>query len=711
MKNARFGALFLLGAVWIVGTSSADDLVLGEASGSNESMTHASGDLVYEDETIGVEGTGTFTQTGGTNTASSTLTLGEQASGEGHYVLEDGTLDVYHTRIGSRGTGSFSLTGGIHDAGWMSLGYYSTGVGTYTLADGLLNHAYGTIGRYGTGIFVQNGGTFAAGTDLTLGEETGSIGQYSLNGGTLSGRTTVGEGGTGVFLQTGGTHNLTGKSLTVGGGTGTGQYTLETGDLVAKIESVGAGSSFTQTGGSNSTEWYTSVSGSYRLEGGTLDSRITGSGDFVIDGGTASPDHSLSIGNLTIGDAGTAAHSQNAYTTVSSNFVLGNLDGSSGSFTQGSGNVTVAGDVTFGNGANSEANYIQNADSLSITGELRLGNGSGSAATMVLSGNGISVGDAVVGHSGEGSLTLESGTATFSSLDVGYSSGGIGLYRQTGGATEVSSFAYLGYGSGSQGAILLEGGTMHFNNYLFVGKSGSGSVEQIGGTATFNKDLMLDGPYTLSGGTLDISGRIRDYYQSELIVNGGELLVGQDVEVDELTLGSGGHLAGNSGQTWEINGDFRNASLMDTLWDTGESILFINGGGAQILELPGQDLGALTGGYTNNFSWDTLSLGSSVVLTLADGNGSAGAALYVSAFEMSDADEFGTAAISSILSNFNVYYDTGRSENNWLAGGTYEFSGSGSLIPVPIPEPSTALFFGLGLGGLMAVRRHPAATV
>jgi len=687
-RRREQGAVILAAVVFLPSASQASDLLLGSAAGSDESLSHASGDLVYDDVLVGDEGTGSIDQTGGTLTATGFLTLGAAATGEGSYGLDGGTLDVYSTWIGSRGTGKFTLDGGTHDAGWAALGFYSTGSGTYTLEDGDLTWAYGSVGRSGTGTFVQNGGTFNAGTEISIAQEAGSTGSYTLNAGTLdSGGTRVGEEGTGSFVQNGGTHDLDGKSLYVGSsGSGVGTYTLNAGDLVSKIQSVGPGSSMTQAGGTNTVEWYTAVSGTYRLEGGALDAPISGAGEVVFDGGTWEGSHSLDAATLVVAESGNFAVTSSGGIDVTGDLTVGESANGQGGIVQTGSDIDVGGDAHFGIGDSSVANFDQSAGFLDVVGELFIAEHVSSSASLDLQGDGVEAYHAHVGYGGVGQLTLGAGSATFTRLDIGV--GGPGTYLQTGGATTVSSFTYVGYGgSGGDGEIDLRGGTMHFNNYLFVGRySADGAIQQTGGTATLNKDLMLGGTYELSGGHLAITREIKDDGSSALVVDGGTLSVGQDVDVDDLSVGAGSYLAGLAGQVWEVNDTFSNASTEASSWRTVESTLFLNGGGAQTIDLAGSDLGAAVAGFLDNFAWGTLSLGAGVSVTLEDGNATAGAALYVSVFETSDTLDLSGGTISVLDSPYNVYYDSNRSENSWLNGASYALASGGSLIPVPVPD-------------------------
>jgi T5SS/PEP-CTERM-associated repeat protein len=264
-------------------------------------------------ETIGYNGNGTFTQTGGTNTASGVLYLGYQAGSSGTYTLS-GTGSFSNTGneyVGYNGTGNFNQSGGTNTiAGGNSLliGQNTGSMGNYTLSgSGMLSdNGSGTGGEYvgydAPGTFTQTGGTntISGGFSLLVGAFSGSTGMYSLSGaGTLSvgGGEWVGYSSTGTFNQSGGTNTLTsGSSLLVGGfGTSTGTYVLSgTGKLSDNGgEFIGYSSSgtFNQTGGTNTISSGNSLylaynsgsTGTYTLGGGTA--TVTGS---VYVGGTGS---------------------------------------------------------------------------------------------------------------------------------------------------------------------------------------------------------------------------------------------------------------------------------------------------------------------------------------------------------------------------------------------------------------------------------------
>lgn len=176
---------------------------------------------------VGFQGSGYFTQSGGTHTVRDDLNLGYSTGSYGEYNLSDGTLDARFQYIGGDGggTGLFNQTGGTNKANnQLVIGvraYDPSANATYNLQNGDLITGEVFVGYEGTGTFNHSGGTNTVGGDLILGHETGSIGTYILSQAdpnvtsvlTVGGSRIVGKYGTGTFTQTGGEHNVNGGYL------------------------------------------------------------------------------------------------------------------------------------------------------------------------------------------------------------------------------------------------------------------------------------------------------------------------------------------------------------------------------------------------------------------------------------------------------------------------------------------------------------------
>jgi hypothetical protein len=326
-------------------------LTLGTSTGNGTYNLSGTGQLSAYKEYIGNSGTGTFTQTGGTNSISSSLDLGCYSGSSGTYNLSDtGQLSASGEHIGYSGTGTFTQTGGTNSTTYaICLGYYSGSSGTYNLTGGI--------------------NSISTNVELLLGYNSGSSGTYNLSGtGNLSaGYEFIGWSGTGTFTQTGGTNAIS-SYLRLGYYSGAkGTYNLSgTGKLSAYSEYIsdfGTGT-FTQTGGTNSISsylclgYYSGSSGTYNLKGGTLIlkslAKRSGTAAFNFGGGTlqASGDFTTTLPMTLTGDGGNANIDTAGYAVT----ISGVLSGTGGLNKLGSGILTLSatetynGDTTVGGG-------------------------------------------------------------------------------------------------------------------------------------------------------------------------------------------------------------------------------------------------------------------------------------------------------------------------------------------------------------------------
>src|SRR5262245_11152968 len=151
-------------------TSSGLDLVVAWGTGSTGLYTLNGGSVqASQSEFIGNKGTGTFNQSGGTNTiipnGIGSLFVGQLAGSNGAYILSgSGQLISYESEyIGNLGSGTFTQTGGtntINGAKDLILGNGAGGSGTYAISAGTLtannnvvvgNSGVGTLNISGTG--------------------------------------------------------------------------------------------------------------------------------------------------------------------------------------------------------------------------------------------------------------------------------------------------------------------------------------------------------------------------------------------------------------------------------------------------------------------------------------------------------------------------------------------------------------------------------
>jgi hypothetical protein len=308
--------------------SGENGLSLGQVAGSNGTYSlSGTGALSVTgggSEFIGVNGTGTFSQSAGTNTVNEgtstvnpAFVMGFQSGSSGNYSLSGtGTLSVTGSEaevIGFFGSATVTQTGGTNNSfGAVLIGFQPGSVATYSLSAGgfTTNNGNQYVGYAGTGTVNQSGGmnTISGGNSMLIGSFGAAVGNYNLSGtGTISigatgaGDEWVGYSSPGTMTQTGGVNLLTGGSaLLIGGFTGaTGIYNLSgTGSIsVNGAEFIGYSSTgtLTQTGGTNSL-----LSGSSIYIG----SQAGGVGTYTVGGGTATISGGIYVGGTGSGAGG-----------------------------------------------------------------------------------------------------------------------------------------------------------------------------------------------------------------------------------------------------------------------------------------------------------------------------------------------------------------------------------------------------------------------
>jgi len=193
-------------------------LALGNNSGSQGTYTiGGDAELIVKGSTtsrqymyVGLSGTGTLNQDGGTVTVGTYLRIAEGSASHGTCNMTDGVLDVsggYSIICGRRNDGTVIQSGGevYGPTGQQGiyLGYEGHGVGEWQLSgDGLVNSGrFLHIGQAAEGIFTQTGGSVEVPTDAVLGYSTGSVGTYTISAGSLDvdGSLIVGNDGTGLL--------------------------------------------------------------------------------------------------------------------------------------------------------------------------------------------------------------------------------------------------------------------------------------------------------------------------------------------------------------------------------------------------------------------------------------------------------------------------------------------------------------------------------
>jgi fibronectin-binding autotransporter adhesin len=523
-------------------SASIGYLKLGTKTGIGTYNLSGTGQLSTYNEYIGYSGTGTFTQTGGSNSLS-VLFFGLDSGSSGTYDLSGkGQLSTTNNEyIGYSGTGTFTQTGGTNSiSSYLYLGYNSGSTGSYYLNDaGKLSAATSEyIGYYGTGTFNQAGGTNSTTNSLYLGYKSGSTGTYTLSGGTLSATNIyVGYSGTGRFewfyngLTT--TNLILSSSGTLAMGFDFDMAALTSGTLFNGTTLNGLSSVTLEiTNGATATQsGITSASIKYLTIGSS-----TGNGTYKLNSTAL-----LSSNTEYIGYSGTGTFTQTSGTNSLSTLYLGYNSGSSGTY-----NLNATGQLATsveyigysGMGTFTQTGGTNKILSYRNPPYLYIGYNSGSSGTYNLNVTGqLSAYNEYIGYSGMGKFTQTGGTNTISSsnyLYIGYNSGssgtydlsgtgqlsttcneyigysGTGSFTQTGGTNSILDLVLglcLGYNSGSSGTYNLSNSGQLSAYKEYIGYSGTGTFTQTGGMNTISLYNALNlGYYSGSSGTYNLNG-------------------------------------------------------------------------------------------------------------------------------------------------------------------------------------------------------------
>ena len=228
----------------------------------------------------------------------------------------------------------------------------------------------------------------------------------------------------------------------------------------------------------------------------------------------------------------------------------------SGLSTNGSGSIVQ--DVVQNASATAATLTVNNAGSNTFAGVLQDGTGGGAlslvksgAGTLLLSGSNTYTGTTTVNA---GTLVL-SGTGTLTSGNEYVGESGTGNFNQMGGSNAATGNVYVGDGTASNGTYSLSGGTLT-ENTLFVGNNGTGNITQSAGTHTVSGHdnsgnsvyigQNAQGSYTLSGGTFQITSGdsvvIGGNATGTFTQSGGTF----QIEYKGNTIGSGNLILGNN---------------------------------------------------------------------------------------------------------------------------------------------------------------------
>ena len=552
-------------------------LSLGGSSTGIVNMT-AGGLSVSTSACVGYSGSGTFTQSGGTNTISSAtygLYLGYNSGSSGTYSLSGiGQLSANCEYVGCSGSGTFTQSGGYNQNAGLYLGSGSNGNGTYNLnGTGQLSANSEYVGNSGTGTFNQSGGTNTMVVGVLLGNL--GTGTYNLSAGLLSANSdTIGGSGTGTFTQSGGTNQVTGH-LYLGDVSGSsGKYNLNGGLLVVPSIVVGSGSATFNFGGGT-----LQASGSFT---NLLPIALTGSG-----------------GNATVDTA--------SYTVTLS----GSLSGAGGLNKTDFGTLVLAASNSYAGGTTVNGGVLVAPTPSALPGysstSTALAVNNGATLTLSVSGSGWSatnLSNLLTAHDGSfapGSVLALDTTAATGGFSYGTIYGNMGLTKLGSNSLTLT------------GASTFSGNTVISGGTLQLGTGSSGSDGSLGNSPGINNNGVL--LYDLSGtqtygGIISGAGTLTKAGGGVLALTGSNIYTGPTtISAGTLQLGNG--TSGCDGSLAAAGGITDNAALVYNLYGPESYAGSITGTGSLTKTGPG----TLTLTGTNAYTGSTIVSGGVLAVT------------------------------------------------------------------------------------------------
>ena len=618
------------GTAIITNNHAVDELYLGYSSSTSGFVTQLSGQFTSSTAYVGRDGTGHYTLSGGTHTATSALWIAyRDVGGYSSYtlnnsgVLSAGSVTEY---VGNRGAGYFLHNNGTNTAYKIVIANKTTGYGVYQILNGNATATLINVGEEGEGLFTHRGGTVRVNSGITLGNASSGDGSYTLSSGaTLSAHSiVVGDAGVGVFNHNDGAVLVDeDMDMALGFQSGSrGIYNMHDGTLDGNAIQFSIGyegtGTFNQFGGTH-TIIYKENSSSKLYIG-----RSAGStGTYNLYGGQfITPEEA-------VGRAGTGTFNQSGGTHTVKYISVGVNIGSVGNYTFTGGSLAVTdGDLNVS--SRGTAVFTHSAGTSNITNSLHIGRYEESTGSGIynLSGTATLIaGNTYVGHAGTGTLTQTGGTHTIAGiLDIGYSAssdaaynmgvgtlstganlnvGVSGAFNITNNAASITVGGDLSFAAGAQFSAVA-GSTIHLTGSNFYNESTSAS--DMAGLG--NTDFIFEGGAGVLD-TFEVAGEIDGGFSDNFAI--GALTMGGSQEghlqlVDATDNGNRGtegeeclfvtDLTINSGSSLDVNGFI--------LYESGDHAeqwnIWI--AGDLLLDGLGEDLDAY---YDSSNDWTTFS--------------------------------------------------------------------------------------------------------
>jgi len=549
-----------------------------------------------------------------------------------------GTFDDGFFPVGWSGSGALTIrNGGLVENNHGHIGLAAGSAGTVTVDNGTwTNSGQLLVGNSGSGeLSIRNGGQ-VANTSGYVGYDSGSTGTVTVEGGTWtnSGVLCVGYDGVGVLsisnggqvansnFGTIGFHPGSSGTATVNGGTWTNMH-LIVGDASSGVLSIGNGG--LAENGNGFIGLSAGSTGTVTVDNGTWTNRnwLYVGGNLLTTGGTGlltiSNGGEVNVGDtLKVWPSGTVELLGSEINTGS--FILE----SGGTFTHTGGTLTVDGgtfDPGVGDyaidGAGNPTLKLVNGANANLTADLRVADSQ--QGTLILeSGATFSNAGGWIGYgSGStGAVTVDNGTWTNSgNLHVGgfYGSGELSISN---GGLVANYTSYIGDGGDSTGTVTVDNATWTTSAYVFVGVSGIGALTiRNGGLVENTTGYIGNSPGSTGAVTVD----------NATWTNSGLLHVGRNGS-GELGIRNGGLVENNYGYIGLETGSTGTVTVdgADSTW-TNRGHLYVGrqGDGALTIRNGGQV--ANTHGYIGYYASST----GTVTVDGADSTWTNSGSLYV----------------------------------------------------------------------------------
>ncbi|MDO4858059.1 MAG: PEP-CTERM sorting domain-containing protein [Thermoguttaceae bacterium] len=701
----------------------------GVATLTNTTLT------VTDDIAVGNYGTGTLTLDGTTTaTTNGYLYIANHTGSTGTVNIQNGaslSAPEHTVRIGQSGNGTMNvLTGGTFDSSAkdIHIGYNAAGSGTLTVDGGTVNSLKVYVGTSGTGELNVKAGSLSMGTNhIYVGNNAGATGTFNMSGGEVTiGDLRVGENGTGTANISGGTLSLNyimyaglnnqgtinisdSANVTVTGNIIAGYNTVPTEENDVKGQINVSGGNVT-TNGNVLVGNQAGAKGEMNVSGGN----VTASGNILV-GNLAGTKGELNVsggtltgnGELRVGDSGDGTMNvTGGETTVAGLSNIAYAEGSTGKLTIQNGKVTLTNSGnTFRVGRYGKGTVeVLEGGQLNVTSTAtQLGYYGGGEGTLTIDGGSaelhtLQVGFAAgatgnfnmldgtltitqteinVGYNGTGYATISGGEVNLTSLRVGRENGSVGeLTIEGDGVMNLSSAARISYNAGSQGKVFIkENGQMNVTKELTIGNSDVGYVEVSGGQLNANPIVIKENGSSMkiTGGTVTTPALTT---ANRLEWTGGTL--DAKAVTGDLTQNGGTY---NPGVLQIVD-----ATIAGNYTQSGDGTIVI-------------DFNA------DNTDWDTI--------TVNNGNINLGGTLFLNITnELNTLDTYPIFSVTGgnmDVAGVSVAFPDWYTGDSWMlnSAGILEL---GALPPGPVdpsvPEPATWALMLLGIAGLLYSRKR-----